>query len=136
MTRFLTALLLLPLLLLPAVGMADDDLPQFPKIAPPDSLPDAACEESLAHSTAWALGVWSAGDSTVQIAANHWQTTGEASGAAGDIVSIDQCIIHLGNADNAKPSFDAIRTETGALYGTMRTGGDAPPHFALFHKKN
>ena len=120
---------------LPALGAtsADDDLPQFPKIAPPDTLPDAACDASLAHTRDWAMGTWSAYGQKIEIAANHWRATG-GSDSEGTVVTVEQCTIHLGGNDPQHPGFDAIRTESGALYGGMRHG-DAAPRFDLFHKR-
>jgi hypothetical protein len=116
-------------------ALADDDkLPQFPKIAPPDSLPDAACDAAQANSKGWIVGTWVSAAAQITIAADRWQASG-ARDASGTIVTVDQCAIHLGNTDANLPSFDAIRTETGALYGTLRQGEDKP-RFALFHKKN
>lgn len=124
------ALALLTTVLTPA--WADDDLPQFPKIAPPDTLPDPACDPSLAQSQGWAVGTWSSPSERIEISLEHWKASGDID-AQGTAVGIEQCTVHLGASDPKLPGFDAIRTETGALYGGMRQG-DAPPRFELFRK--
>ena len=105
------ALILAALLAAPA--WADDDMPKFPKIAPPDPLPDAACA-GVANPESWALGDWISPTLRVHVDQKTWSITGSAS-STGAIVQLEACGLSL-SADDAQ-IFAGVRAEDGGLYG-------------------
>ena len=108
--------LILLLLSLPAWA-DDDDLPQFPKIAPPDPLPEAACDQ-IAHASQWGLGDWVGPNLRVHVEAASWSLNGQTT-KSGNSVTLEACSVNL-NAESV-PVFAGVRTEDGQMYGVLWT---------------
>lgn len=115
-----------------------EDLPQFPKIAPPEPLPEATCDTGLANNGEWLLGRWvgpqarweftrAAGAITWVLdrkggmnADFGWQDGAQISGTADKVTG---CTVSLVAGQGAF-RFEGVLTDTGKLYGyaTSRKG--------------
>lgn len=127
---------------IPALALAED-LPQFPKVAPPEPLPDAVCDTTLASTGDWLIGRWVAPQTRWDFSRNSggiawtlerkggmnsefgWQDGTQIDGIADKITG---CTIHLSagpQKDGAAAfQFQGVLTEAGKLYGfaTNRRG--------------
>lgn len=136
MMRF--ALMFAALLAVAAPASADEQLPQFPKIAPPEPLPEAACDTALPNNGEWLLGRWVAPQSrwefTRQSGAIAWtldrkgglnQDFGWQDGTqiTGTADKVTGCTVALVAGQGAF-RFEGVLTESGKLYGfaTSRRG--------------
>ena len=115
-------LILLLLLTSPAWGQ-DDELPRFPKIAPPDPLPEPACA-SVANPRQWGLGEWTNPVLRLHIAESGW-TIGGRTQLSGDKIQLDDCTVSLNEV------FSGIRTEDGRMYGILRTANGKAERITL-----
>ena len=123
---------ILILALLAATPAMAQELPQFPKIAPPEPLPDAMCDTSAATTGDWLIGRWVAPQSRWEFtrAANGtiawtldrkgsantdfgWQDGTKIDGVAEKVTG---CTIHL-TAGKGAFQFDGVLTEGGKLFG-------------------
>lgn len=116
------------MLALPALAQ---DLPQFPKIAPPSSLPEAACDTGVANSGDWLLGRWVSPQSRWEFkrqdGALVWSldrkgsiNTGfgwsDGTRLDGVVRAISACSFTL-SAGNDQFVMDGVLTEDGKIYG-------------------
>ena len=124
--RKLLALLLV--LASPALAQ-DDDLPQFPKIAPPDPLPEAACE-GVTQPLQWGLGDWVGPTLRLHVSATGW-TIGGSTAKSGSAVQLDACTLAL-NGENG-PVFTAVRAEDGRMFGAYWTDSGKVQRVTLHH---
>lgn len=116
------------LLALPA---AAQDLPQFPKIGPPEPLPEATCDTQATNNGAWLLGRWVApqarwefvrGDGAIAwtldqkggVGANFgWR---EGAQITGTVTRLSACTVSLSAGEGAF-AFEGVLTDGGKLYG-------------------
>lgn len=127
----------LAVLLLAAPAWAQE-LPQFPKVAPPEPLPEASCDTTQANAGEWLLGHWVAPQS-------RWEFTRAGAGIAwtldrkggmnqdfgwqdgsqitGTAEKVTGCTVALVAGQGAF-RFEGVLTESGKLYGfaTNRKG--------------
>lgn len=118
-------------LAVPAAAALAEDLPQFPKIGPPQPLPDATCDTGLANDGDWLIGRWVAPNTkwsfTRQTQAIGWSLErkgginegfGWRDGATitGTVDSVSGCSVVLKAGDGAF-LFEGVLTEAGKLYG-------------------
>jgi hypothetical protein len=107
------------------------ELPQFPKVAPPEPLPDAICNTSLPNNGEWLLGRWvapqsrweftRAGDGIAWVldrkgGANAdfgWQDGAQISGKADKVTG---CTVELVAGQGAF-RFEGVLTDGGRLFG-------------------
>ena len=108
MKRILTGLLLLA-----CPAWADNDLPQFPKIAAPDPLPEAACT-NVAQPLNWALGDWHSSSLQLHVDGGHATISG-ALAAHNAAVQLEPCGVTISNDQG--PLFAGMRDENGRMYG-------------------
>ncbi|MBC7951299.1 MAG: hypothetical protein H7Z12_05670 [Rhodospirillaceae bacterium] len=121
----------------PAMALAQE-LPQFPKIAPPEPLPDAICDTAKPNDGQWLVGRWVAPQSRWEFtrsgsgitwtldrkgSANSdfgWQDGTQIDGIADKVTG---CTVHL-TAGKGAFQFDGVLTEGGKLFGfaTNRKG--------------
>lgn len=121
----------------PTLAMAED-LPQFPKIAPPEPLPDAICDTTKPNDGQWLVGRWVAPQSRWEFTRNGtaitwvldrkggmntdfgWQDGTQIDGVADKVTG---CTVHL-TAGQGAFQFDGVLTEGGKLFGfaTNRKG--------------
>ena len=99
------------LILLAAPAWAEDSLPQFPKIAPPDPLPEAACDH-VDQPAQWALGDWTGPNLTLHVEADAWTIAG-AIGKNGTHPQLEACRLTL--TDDQTPVFAAVRGQDGQM---------------------
>jgi hypothetical protein len=135
MRRLLAALLVAAPLAAHAQEL--DRLPQFPKIGPPDPLPEATCDTAQASSGAWLLGRWVAPRTRLDVSGQApgmawtmdrggggdefgWKSDARAEGGVADLSG---CSVRLVSGDFV---FHAVLTEEGRLYGfaTSKAGTD------------
>ncbi len=109
-------LLVLALLIVSPAFADDDNLPQFPKIAPPDPLPDAACD-SVAQPLEWGLGDWVAAPIKVHVEKSSWTITGGDKPRSGTVVQAEPCGIDLSSEQG--PVFAGVRAEDGHLFAAL-----------------
>ena len=131
----LIAPLALMLLATPALAQ---ELPQFPKAAPPEPLPDAFCDTKAPNSGDWLLGRWVAPQS-------RWEFTRKGNAIAwvldrkggmngdfgwqdgtqidGTVEAVSGCTVTLVAGQGAF-RFEGVLTESGKLFGfaTSRRG--------------
>ena len=106
------------LLLLSGPALADEDnLPQFPKIAPPDPLPETACQ-GVAQPVNWGLGDWVSPTLRVHVEKTAWSISGSAS-SSGTQVVLEDCRFSLNTESD--PVFAGVRAEDGRMYGAYWT---------------
>ena len=121
---------ILALTLLAAPALAQE-LPQFPKIAPPEPLPDAICDTRLANNGEWLLGRWVAPQSRWEFTragegitwtldrkggANAdfgWQDGTQITGKAEKVTG---CTVELVAGQGAF-RFEGVLTDGGRLFG-------------------
>lgn len=108
--------LMLVLLSFP-VWAEDDDLPQFPKTAPPDPLPDAACDQ-IAQASQWGLGDWVGPNMRLHVEPAAWSLNGQVT-KSGNTITLEACSISL--TTDSTPVFAGVRTENGQMYGVLWT---------------
>jgi hypothetical protein len=94
----------------------DDDLPQFPKIAPPDPLPDAACE-TIAKPLEWGFGEWVNDKVKVHVEKTKWTITGGAKPLSGSLVQTQACEIDL--STDQSQIFAGVRAEDGHMLAAL-----------------
>lgn len=114
-----------------AFPAAAQDLPQFPKIGPPEPLPEATCDTGLANDGAWLLGRWVAPQARWEFlrkdAAIAWtldQKAGigaafgwrEGARVAGTVTKVSGCTVTLTAGEGAF-GFEGVLTDAGKLYG-------------------
>jgi hypothetical protein len=110
-------LALLACLLISGPAHADDNLPQFPKVAAPDPLPDASCQ-NVASPLTWGLGDWASASLKLHLDKNGWILSGEVD-ASGTETQIDPCSFNL--TANQDTVFKGVRAADGRLYGALWT---------------
>ena len=93
----------------------DDDLPQFPKIAPPDPLPDTECKD-VAQPLTWGLGDWVSPTLRIHVEKTSWSISGSVA-ATGTNVVLEECRLNLSN--DAESTFAGVRALDGHLYGAF-----------------
>lgn len=115
------------------------ELPQFPKIAPPEPLPEPICDTGLANNGEWLLGRWVAPQARWEFtrAADKgiawtlerkggmnadfgWQDGTQINGTAEKITGCSVTLV----AGQGAFRFEGVLTDTGKLYGyaTSRRG--------------
>lgn len=123
--------LLLLAVLLAATPALAEDLPQFPKIGPPEPLPEASCDTALANNGEWLLGRWVAPQARWEFTraadAIHWtldrkggmnadfgwQDSAQITGTAE---KVSGCTVTLVAGQGAF-RFEGVLTESGKLFG-------------------
>lgn len=125
-------------LLLAATPALADDLPQFPKVAPPEPLPEASCDTTLANNGEWLLGRWVAPQARWEFtrapggiawtlerkggmnADFGWQDGAQITGAAEKVTGCTVVLV----AGQGAFRFEGVLTESGKLFGfaTSRKG--------------
>jgi hypothetical protein len=134
MMRFL---IILPMLTLALPALAQE-LPKFPKAGPPEPLPEAICDTSIANNGEWLVGRWVAPqtrweftrkdgaltwamDRKGTIAEDFGWTEGTA--IAGQVDRTSGCTVQLSGGAGAF-QFDGVLSDGGKLYGfaTNRRG--------------
>ena len=120
--------LLTVLLVLASPALADDDeLPQFPKIAPPSPLPEAACE-GVADAQHWGLGDWVGPSLRIHVEATGWTISGDV-GKSGGTSQLEPCGLSLN--DQSGPVFTAVRAEDGRMLAAYWTDAGKAKRFTL-----
>lgn len=113
-----------------AFPAAAEDLPQFPKIGPPEPLPEAACDTRQANDGAWLLGRWVAPqarweflrtDSAIVWTLEQKAKVGnfgwrEGAQITGTVTKVSNCTVTLTAGEGAFV-FEGVLTDTGKLYG-------------------
>ena len=125
------ALLPAALLLAAALPAAAEDLPQFPKVGPPEPLPEAPCDTARPSTGDWLLGRWVAPQARWEFSRSGeglawtlerkggmnsdfgWQDGAQISGTAEKITG---CTVSLVAGQGAF-HFQGVLTESGKLYG-------------------
>ena len=128
---------LAPLCLLATIALAPfaapaaaQDLPHFPKAAPPQPLPDPSCDATKADTGAWLIGNWVGPRTRLQFTRTaqgiHWilnrqggaDEFGWQDGATidGMVTTVSACTVQL-KAGGGPFVFDGVRTEEGHIYG-------------------
>lgn len=123
--------LILAFLLLAATPAMAQDLPQFPKVAPPEPLPDAICDTTHASTGDWLIGRWVAPQSRWEFTRANggiawsldrkgnlngefgWQDGTQIAGTADKVTG---CTVHLTAGEGAF-QFEAVLTDSGKLFG-------------------
>ncbi len=141
------ALVVLALLSAGTAFAAEDDggnLPQFPKIRPPQPLPEAACDTTLANNGDWLLGRWVAPQTRFEFSraapAIQWSLDrkgtsdefGWQSGAiiTGTVTTVTGCTARLSAGGDAFV-FEGVLTDEGKLYGYATNKAGAAVRFVL-----
>ena len=125
-----------------AVPALAEDLPQGPKAAPPEPLPEAECDTAKSDSGDWMLGRWvapyskwefrrsAAGDLvwSLEQKPDINRSLGWKDGAHidGKVAAVSACTLRLTAGDNGEVAFtfDGVRTSDGKIYGyAMNTSG-------------
>lgn len=114
-----------------AAPVLAQELPQFPKIAPPEPLPEPTCDTGLANNGEWLLGRWVAPQARWEFtraaggivwtldrkggmnADFGWQDGAQISGTAE---KVSGCTVTLVAGQGAF-RFEGVLTDTGKLYG-------------------
>jgi len=129
---------LLAALIIPVHAQEDlDRLPQFPKLGPPDPLPEASCDTAEANGGGWLLGRWVAPRTRLEFTgkpqAIAWAMDRGGGGGEfgwssdssveGRVAEVSGCSVRL-VADSFV--FQAVLTDGGRLYGfaTSKAGAD------------
>ncbi|MGE5547710.1 MAG: hypothetical protein ACM33T_12485 [Solirubrobacterales bacterium] len=127
MRPVLTALLLAAL----ALPAAAQELPKFPKAAPPEPTPDPICDTAKPSGGDWLLGRWVAPNTkwsferaggaigwTLERKGSINQDFGWQDGATitGTVDKVSGCTVSL-KAGQGDFLFDGVLTEDGKLYG-------------------
>lgn len=137
--------LVVALCLAPLVPAAAENLPQFPKIGPPGSLPEAACDTSRAHSGDWLLGRWVSPHSRWEFqrqgTALVWSL--ERKGSVDDgmgwsagtridgaVSAVSACSFTLGAGDG-QFSMEGVLTEGGKVYAVAANAKGKTARFLL-----
>jgi len=114
------------------------ELPQFPKAGPPQPLPEASCDTSLANNGEWLLGRWVAPQTRWEFTRSGgtiawtldrkgglnadfgWQ---DGAQITGTVENVTGCTVMLVAGEGAF-RFEGVLTETGKLFGfaTNRKG--------------
>jgi hypothetical protein len=126
-------------LLLAAAPALAQELPQFPKVGPPEPLPEAFCDTKQPNSGEWLLGRWVAPQTRWEFnrteAAISWtldrkggmnQDFGWQDGAqiTGTTEAVSGCTVTLVAGQGAF-RFEGVLTDSGRLYGfATNTKGD------------
>lgn len=114
------------------------DLPQFPKVGPPEPLPEASCDTTLANGGDWLLGRWVAPQTRWEFTrtggAIAWTLDRKGGSNAdfgwqdgaqitGTVEKATGCTVAL-TAGQGAFRFEGVLTESGKLYGyaTSRKG--------------
>lgn len=131
------ALVLAALLAAAAPALAQE-LPQFPKVGPPEPLPEPACDTTLPNNGAWLLGRWVAPQMRMEFtrageaiawtlerkggmnADFGWQDGTQISGGAEKLSGCTATLV----AGQGAFRFEGVLTDTGKLFGfaTNRRG--------------
>ena len=120
--------LLIGLLLVALPAWAgDDDLPQFPKIAAPDPLPEAVCTD-VAQPQNWALGDWKGPGLQVHVTAAQAAISGALT-AASAAVQLEPCGVTIGTEQG--PLFAGVRDDNGRMYGVWWNAQGKPRRVVL-----
>lgn len=124
--------------LVAAMPAAAENLPQFPKIGPPEPLPEAACDTALPNNGDWLVGRWVAPQTRWEFTraggALAW-TLDRKGGLNGDfgwqdgaqisggVEAVSGCTVTLVAGQGAF-RFQGVLTDGGKLYGfaTSRKG--------------
>lgn len=118
------------LVLLSALPAVAQDLPQSPKIGPPEPLPDPACDTRIANNGAWLPGRWVAPQARWEFTAKDdgiaWSLDQKAVGASfgwregaritGMVTKVTGCTLQLSAGEGAFV-FEGVLTEAGKIYG-------------------
>lgn len=124
-------------LVLAAPALAQD-LPQFPKIAPPEPLPEAICDTALANNGEWLLGRWVAPQTRWEFTRAGaaiawtldrkggtnpefgWQDGAQITGTAEKVTGCSVALV----AGQGAFRFEGVLTDSGKLFGyaTNRKG--------------
>ena len=117
---------------LPALA---EDLPQGPKVAPPEPLPEAECDTAKSDTGEWLVGRWvapyskwefrrsAAGDLvwTLDQKPDINRSLGWKEGAHidGKVTAVSACSLRLTAGDGGEVAFafDGVRTGDGKIYG-------------------
>lgn len=119
-----------------------DDLPQGPKMPPPDPLPEVSCDTAKADSGDWLVGRWvspyakwefrraAGGDLvwTLDQKPDINRSLGWKEGANidGKVAAISACTLRLTAGDNGEVAFtfDGVKTDEDKIYGyAVNTSG-------------
>ncbi len=123
-----------------ALPAAAQDLPQFPKAGPPQPLPEASCDTSLANNGEWLVGRWVAPQTRWEFARAGddiawtldrkgglnpgfgWQ---DGTQITGTVEQVTGCTVVLVAGQGAF-RFEGVLTDAGRLYGfATNSKGDA-----------
>lgn len=120
------------LLMVAALPALAQPLPQFPKAAPPEPLPEPICDTALANNGAWLLGRWVAPQTrweftraadggiawTLDRKGSINRDFGWAEGAtiSGTAEKVSGCTVALKAGEGAF-AFEGVLTDSGKLYG-------------------
>lgn len=135
----------LALCLCAALPAAAEDLPQFPKIGPPGSLPEAICDQSKASDGNWLLGRWVSPQS-------RWEFSRQGQGLAwgldrkgsvedgmgwsagtridGGVEQISPCSFRLGAGDG-QFALDGVLTDDGKIFAVAANAKGKTARFIL-----
>ncbi|MCR6630025.1 MAG: hypothetical protein NVV74_08220 [Magnetospirillum sp.] len=118
-------------ILLAATPALAQELPQFPKIAPPEPLPEASCDTSLANNGEWLLGRWVAPQSRWEFSRSGkgiawtldrkggmnadfgWQDGTQITGTAEQVTGCTVALV----AGQGAFRFEGVLTDSGRLFG-------------------
>ena len=119
-----------------------DDLPQGPKAAPPEPLPEAECDTAKPDNGEWLVGRWVAPYSKWEFRRGGasdltWsldqkpdinRSLGWKEGARidGKVAAVSACTLRLtaGDGSDVAFSFDGVRTADGKIFGyAVNTSG-------------
>ncbi|CAA7616271.1 conserved exported hypothetical protein [Candidatus Terasakiella magnetica] len=131
-----------------APAWAADELPQGPKAPPPEPLPEAICDTSIASTGEWLLGRWVAPYAKWQFQASPAGLTfafeqkpdinralGWKDGATfdGKVAAVSPCSLKLVAGDNGEAAFvfEGVRTEDGKIYGFATNKGGQRARWVL-----
>ena len=138
-------LVLVLLVLAAAPPAAAEDLPQFPKIGPPGSLPEAICDTRIANDGEWLLGRWVSPHSRWEFrrqgAALAWSLErkggvddgmGWSAGTRidGTVTAVSGCGFALGAGDG-QFAMDGVLTDGGKLFATAANAKGKSARFIL-----
>ena len=132
-----------------AAADGDEPFPQFPKIRPPQPLPEATCDVQHANGGDWLLGRWvgpqtalafSRGGDAIAWVLDRKSAAGEFGWAAGatidgKVAAVTACTVHLIAGPDDAFVFDGVLTEEGRLYGTAVNKAGANVRFVLRREK-
>jgi len=129
---FCLALVAVFALAMPA--LADEDLPQGPKMTPPEPLPEPICDTAKPDTGDWLVGRWVAPYSKWEFSRAEGglgfrleqkpdinRSLGWKDGATftGKVVTVSPCSLRLAAGDNGEVAFafEGVRTDDGKIYG-------------------